>query len=100
LNILNNRNSWGVVPNTIAKNERSMRDDCSRYSNFSILFSNDIHKYFLEKRIEKFEYLEQSSRMERSFLAMVFGTTPQELRINLQTYKNAMSGGFRSKYHC
>ncbi|OIJ29089.1 hypothetical protein [Staphylococcus sp. LCT-H4] len=58
---------------------------------------NDIHKYFLEKRIEKFEYLEQSSRMERSFLAMVFGTTPQELRINLQTYKNAMSGGFPIK---
>lgn len=58
---------------------------------------NAIHKYFLEKRIEKFEYLEQSSRMERSFLAMVFGTTPQELRINLQTYKNAMSGGFPIK---
>ncbi|MDN6731060.1 MAG: hypothetical protein L0L39_02645, partial [Atopostipes suicloacalis] len=38
-----------------------------------------------------------SSRMERSFLAMVFGTTPQELRINLQTYKNAMSGGFPIK---
>lgn len=58
---------------------------------------NDIHKYFLEKRIEKFEYLEQSSRMERSFLAMVFGATPQELNINLQTYKNAMSGGFPIK---
>lgn len=58
---------------------------------------NDIHKHFLEKRIEKFEYLEQSSRMERSFLAMVFGTTPQELRTNLQTYKNAMSGGFPIK---
>ena len=58
---------------------------------------NDIHKYFLEKRIEKLEYLEQSSRMERSFLAMVFGTTPQELRINIQIYTNAMSGGFPIK---
>lgn len=58
---------------------------------------NEIHKHFLEKRIEKFEYLEQSKRMERSFIAMIFGSTPQELRNNLQTYKNAMAGGFPIK---
>lgn len=58
---------------------------------------NEIHQYFLEKRIEKLEYLEQSSRMERSFIAMVFGTTSQELRTNIQTFKNSMSGGFPIK---
>lgn len=58
---------------------------------------NEVHRYFLEKRIENFEYLEQSSRMERSFIAMVFGTTPQELRMNIQTYRQSMAGGFPIK---
>ncbi|HDJ1674809.1 TPA: hypothetical protein PPQ15_002870, partial [Staphylococcus aureus] len=41
--------------------------------------------------------LEQSSRMERSFLAMLFGKTAQELNVNIQTYKKSMARGFPIK---
>ncbi|MCT2553848.1 MULTISPECIES: hypothetical protein [Staphylococcus] len=56
-----------------------------------------IYRYFLEQRIKKLEYLEQSSRMERSFLAMLFGKTAQELNVNIQTYKKSMARGFPIK---
>ncbi|GAB5849106.1 hypothetical protein JMUB7545_26970 [Staphylococcus aureus] len=35
--------------------------------------------------------------MERSFLAMLFGKTAQELNVNIQTYKKSMARGFPIK---
>lgn len=58
---------------------------------------NEIYRHFLEEKIGKLVYLEQSSRMERSFLAMMFADTPQQLSHQLSVFTRSMANGFPVK---
>ncbi|KIT73636.1 hypothetical protein QP62_00145, partial [Staphylococcus aureus] len=58
---------------------------------------NDVHRHFLEEKIEKLAFLEQSSRMERSFLAMMFGETLQQINYHVDLFTRSMINGFPIK---
>ena len=58
---------------------------------------NDVHRHFLEEKIEKLAFLEQSSRMERSFLAMMFGETLQQINHHVDLFTRSMINGFPIK---
>lgn len=58
---------------------------------------NKVYRHFLEEKIEKLIFLEQSSRMERSFLAMMFAETPQQLSHQLSIFTRSMANGFPVK---
>ncbi|WP_238841808.1 hypothetical protein [Staphylococcus aureus] len=59
--------------------------------------SNDVHRHFLEEKIEKLAFLEQSSRMERSFLAMLFGENLQQIQYHVELFTRSMINGFPIK---
>ncbi|HDG8787380.1 hypothetical protein KVY09_12460 (plasmid) [Staphylococcus haemolyticus] len=58
---------------------------------------NDVHRHFLEEKIEKLVFLEQSSRMERSFLAMMFGESLQQIEYHVDLFTRSMINGFPIK---
>lgn len=58
---------------------------------------NDVHRHFLEEKIEKLAFLEQSSRMERSFLAMMFGESLQQIDYHVDLFTRSMINGFPIK---
>lgn len=58
---------------------------------------NEVHRHFLEEKIEKLAFLEQSSRMERSFLAMLFGESLQQIDYHVDLFTRSMINGFPIK---